>query len=246
MTAQPMAKRTTTRRLREFAKHDPSGALTDMVVCPKCEGDGSGDGYGVCGAGGQCTECRGAGEVTRGRARRLIAAELDSNPLASERFGAASPPHPRDQALPAPVIAREWTRVLLDEVWPLPDEPDHWEWMEHGRTQGGVQRWAAVVIDRDYGDPEVASIVYIGANGWPCCECSAETRPSLAVVLAVIGAYLGNDSPAEMARKLTERAEKAQREAEAQADHARSLYSDGQAHAWRDASAMVTRGRVAP
>jgi hypothetical protein len=59
--------------------------LSEMVVCPPCDGEGSGNGYGVSGAGGECTECRGSGEVTRAKARRLIANRTPV--ISSERGG---------------------------------------------------------------------------------------------------------------------------------------------------------------
>lgn len=139
---------------------------------------------------------------------------------------------------PASRCSRVWTREELDRVWTWSDErkAEGWSW--------AVDGYGEVVACGPKG-----LTVEVEVDGTLLVLDRAVERakpPAADICLAVCSAHLGLDSPAELARKLNDRAEMAQREADAQLDFGRSLYCEGQAHAWRDASSMLSRGRVAP
>jgi hypothetical protein len=148
--------------------------------------------------------------------------------------------------------SRQWTREELDRVHPLPDDDEPWEWIEDGQTADGVQLWAAAVIDHDYGDPEVASLVSVDADGRLRFDGGDDEMPPADVALAVILASQGLDSREAMAAAMDSDEATARANAAALADASRDepdLYVDavravGCAEGFRHAAAMLRRGRV--
>lgn len=88
--------------------------------------------------------------------------------------------------------ARVWTREELDRVHPLPGD---WEWMRDGATTvGGVPMWSAVILDDDYGETEVSSIICVDQEGRLHCELGSDDTHTADVALAVILTSKGLDS----------------------------------------------------
>ena len=103
--------------------------------------------------------------------------------------------------------------------------------------------WSAVIVDYDYGDPEVSSIVSVDREGRLHCEYESDDTDTAEVTLAVILVNMG------ITAKLDEWAAKAAAEHDAQLacvpmNVERAVYCDGQAHAWKQAAALLRRENV--
>lgn len=133
----------------------------EMVACPSCEGDGGGDGYN-----GECRDCLGSGEVTRGRRSTLLRVQAPTlvgsraappplkMPERSDDSAAVRPKNrrgrPPARSTPPPDGGVTWPRKSVSDVlpWVSYRQVCHWAalglWVPESPSGSGTQSWVTL------------------------------------------------------------------------------------------------------